>query len=91
MLDSDRPRRPVPAWVTAPPVDEVAPVAQAADAGLEARPTPAPTHAAHAAPVPTTAVASSAVPASIASLVEADAPAPDYPPQEDLLPPAPMS
>ncbi len=91
MLDSDRPRRPVPAWVTAPPVDEVAPVAQVADTGLEARPTPAPTHAAHAAPVPTTAVVSSAVPASIASLVEADASAPDYPPQEDLLPPAPMS
>ncbi|MCU0154662.1 hypothetical protein N8H10_18075, partial [Curtobacterium flaccumfaciens pv. poinsettiae] len=46
MPESDRPRRPVPAWQTAPPVDEVAPerVAAAGHAnasGREARPTPA--------------------------------------------------
>ncbi|MBF4615317.1 hypothetical protein [Curtobacterium sp. VKM Ac-1376] len=107
MPESDRPRRSVPAWVTAPPVDEVTPVERVAAAGhvgasgREARPAPAPSHAAHAALAPTTAVVSAAdapativpaaEPSSIASLVETDARVPDYPPQEDLLPPAPMS
>ncbi|MCS6582144.1 hypothetical protein [Curtobacterium citreum] len=110
MPESDRPRRPVPAWVTAPPVDEVAPERVAAAghvnaSGREARPTPASSRAAHAAPVPPTTVASAgtvpaadapalaptAEPASIAALVEADAPVPDFPPQQDLLPPAPTS
>ena len=39
MSDRDRPRRPVPAWVTAPPLDEVASGTSPAP-GLEARPTP---------------------------------------------------
>lgn len=106
MPESDRPRRPVPAWVTAPPVDEVAPERVAAAghvnaAGREARPTPASSRAAHAAPVPPTTVAPAthvpaahapaAEPASIAALVESDAPVPDFPPQQDQLPPAPMS
>ncbi|NQX23501.1 hypothetical protein [Curtobacterium sp. VKM Ac-2852] len=110
MPESDRPRRPVPAWVTAPPVDEVAPERVAAAghvnaSGREARPTPASSRAAHAAPVPPTTVtpggtaaaahapahAPTAEPASIAALVEADAPVPDFPPQQELLPPAPTS
>lgn len=110
MPESDRPRRPVPAWVTAPPVDEVAPERVAAAghvnaSGREARPTPASSRAAHAAPVPSTTVtpagnaaaahapahAPTAEPASIAALVEADAPVPDFPPQQELLPPAPTS
>lgn len=116
MPESDRPRRPVPAWVTAPPVDEVAPERVAAAghvnaSGREARPTPASSRAAHAAPVPPTTVAlagnaaaeqapaahvaaahaPTSEPASIAALVEADAPVPDFPPQQELLPPAPMS
>ena len=116
MPESDRPRRPVPAWVTAPPVDEVAPERVAAAghvnaSGREARPTPASSHAAHAAPVPPTTVAPAgnaaaeqapaahvpvahaptSEPASIAALVEADAPVPDFPPQQELLPPAPTS
>ncbi|UXN22052.1 hypothetical protein N8D77_00405 [Curtobacterium flaccumfaciens] len=116
MPESDRPRRPVPAWVTAPPVDEVAPERVAAAghvnaSGREARPTPASSRAAHAAPVPPTTVAPAgnaaaerapaahapaahaptSEPASIAALVEADAPVPDFPPQQELLPPAPMS
>jgi hypothetical protein len=110
MPESDRPRRPVPAWVTAPPVDEVAPERVAAAghvnaSGREARPTPAPSRAAHAAPVPPTTVtpagtapaaqasahAPTAEPASIAALVESDAPVPDFPPQQELLPPAPTS
>ncbi|MCS6554151.1 hypothetical protein [Curtobacterium flaccumfaciens] len=116
MPESDRPRRPVPAWVTAPPVDEVAPERVAAAghvnaSGREARPTPASSRAAHAAPVPPTTVAlagnaaaerapaahapaahaPTSEPASIAALVEADAPVPDFPPQQELLPPAPTS
>jgi hypothetical protein len=116
MPESDRPRRPVPAWVTAPPVDEVAPERVAAAghvnaSGREARPTPASSRAAHAAPVPPTTVAPAgnaaaerspaahapaahaptSEPASIAALVEADGPVPDFPPQQELLPPAPMS
>ncbi|WP_146245008.1 hypothetical protein [Curtobacterium sp. MCLR17_045] len=116
MPESDRPRRPVPAWVTAPPVDEVAPERVAAAghvnaSGREARPTPASSRAAHAVPVPPTTVAPAgnaaaeqspaahapaahaptSEPASIAALVEADAPVPDFPPQQELLPPAPTS
>lgn len=111
MPESDRPRRPVPAWVTAPPVDEVAPERVAAAghvnaSGREARPTPASSRAAHAATVPPTTVAPAGKvpaghapaahapvpePASIAALVEADAPVPDFPPHQDLLPPAPTS
>ncbi|MCS6567493.1 hypothetical protein NYQ35_01640 [Curtobacterium flaccumfaciens pv. flaccumfaciens] len=116
MPESDRPRRPVPAWVTAPPVDEVAPERVAAAghvnaSGREARPTPASSRAAHAAPVPPTTVtpagnaaaerapaahapaahAPTSEPASIAALVEADAPVPDFPPQQEMLPPAPTS
>ncbi|WIB34238.1 hypothetical protein [Curtobacterium sp. MCSS17_005] len=116
MPESDRPRRPVPAWVTAPPVDEVAPERVAAAghvnaSGREARPTPASSRAAHVAPVPPTTLtpagnvpaaqapaahapaahAPTSEPASIAALVEADAPVPDFPPQQELLPPAPTS
>ncbi|WP_442873452.1 hypothetical protein, partial [Curtobacterium sp. 8I-2] len=65
MPESDRPGRPVPAWVTAPPVDEVAPERVAAAghvnaSGREARPTPASSRAAHAAPVRPTTVTGSA-------------------------------
>ncbi|WP_144714381.1 hypothetical protein [Curtobacterium pusillum] len=90
--DEDRPRRAVPAWVTAPP--------ESAVAGLEARPAPA-----APAPVPESfpltvsasapeAVASAGtVPAPLAAppLVGGAVVVPDYPPQEDLLPPAPTS
>lgn len=100
MQDSDRPRRPVPSWVTAPVVEpaasapQVAPVA-AATTVREARPTPAPSRSAHGAPAPTTVLGSASQPtlepASIQTLVEDDVTAPDYPPQQDLLPPAPTS
>jgi hypothetical protein len=78
MPDDERPRRAVPAWVTAPPES----------AGLEARPAPV-----ASAPAPETVGPGSTLPT-----VESDpAPGtddivvPDYPPQEDLLPPAPTS
>ncbi|WP_131879030.1 ABC transporter permease [Curtobacterium sp. PhB191] len=77
----------------------------AASSGQEARPTPATSRAAHGAPAPTTVVGSAPrptatldptaaptpEPASIATLVEDDVTVPDYPPQQDLLPPAPTS
>ncbi|WP_248703514.1 hypothetical protein [Curtobacterium sp. MWU13-2055] len=77
----------------------------AASTGQEARPTPATSRAAHGAPAPTTVVGSAPQPtatldptaaptpepASIATLVEDDVTVPDYPPQQDLLPPAPTS
>ncbi|MBF4609303.1 hypothetical protein [Curtobacterium sp. VKM Ac-1393] len=86
--------------MTAPVVEpaasgpRVAPVA-AATTVREARPTAAPSRAAHGAPAPTTVPGSAPQPtlepASIQTLVEDDVTAPDYPPQQDLLPPAPTS
>ncbi|MFJ4220854.1 hypothetical protein [Curtobacterium luteum] len=128
MPESERPRRPVPAWVTAPPED-----------GLEARPAPATTAAAApvagstavvapapegvgaAAPVPAAAATAAAAeveaadpvagaPAPLAGVAGGSAPlaggsaplaggsapladvvVPDFPPDQDLLPPAPTS
>jgi hypothetical protein len=110
MQDSERPRRPVPSWVTAPVVEPAVAVERltpdaAASTGQEARHTPATSRTAHGAPAPTAVVGSApqptaalaptAVPtpepASIAALVEDDVAVPDYPPQQDLLPPAPTS
>ncbi|WP_439691177.1 hypothetical protein ACRQ4B_09410 [Curtobacterium sp. SP.BCo] len=90
MPDEDRPRRAVPAWVTAPPEGSATPASApsvAAD-GLEARPTPA-----APAPVPETAAPGDALPTvpSAPALSEDDIVVPDYPPQEELLPPAPTS
>ncbi|MBA8989974.1 hypothetical protein FHW23_001220 [Curtobacterium pusillum] len=80
MPDEDRPRRTVPAWVTAPP--------ESADDGLEARPA-----AVASAPTPETVAPVSALPApqSAPAFAEDDIVVPDYPPQEHLLPPAPTS
>lgn len=87
--DSERPRRPVPAWVTTPFVDGAA--------DQEARPA-----SATSAPVPETveptppqvaavsAPAPSSAPDAVAVL-DPDAVAPDYPPVEEHLPPAPTS
>ncbi|MBM7801160.1 hypothetical protein JOE58_000411 [Curtobacterium luteum] len=123
MPESERPRRPVPAWVTAPPED-----------GLEARPAPATTAAAlpvagppvagppvagppvagpTAVVAPAPAGVAAAAPAAAAAEVEAadpvaggsapladvvggsaplaDVVVPDFPPDQDLLPPAPTS
>lgn len=110
MQDSERPRRPVPSWVTAPVVEPAVAVERlapdvAASTGQEARHTPATSRTAHgasaptavvgSAPQPTATLAPTAVPtpepASIATLVEDDVAVPDYPPQQDLLPPAPTS
>ncbi|MET3451307.1 hypothetical protein [Curtobacterium sp. 1544] len=79
MPDDERPRRAVPAWVTAPPEGD----------GLEARPTPV-----ASAPAPETVGPGSTlptVPPASAPDDDADIVVPDYPPQEDLLPPAPTS
>ncbi|QKS11711.1 hypothetical protein HUN58_15330 [Curtobacterium sp. Csp1] len=97
MPDRDRPRRPVPAWVTAPPHAAVTSVV--ADPGLEAH--PAPVVASHLSErVASTAAAAELPPAAVAS-AEPDSGAqlpspedvvvPDFPPQQDLLPPAPTS
>lgn len=106
MQDSERPRRPVPSWVTAPVVEPAVAVERlapdvAASTGQEARPTPATSRTTHGAPAPTAVVGSAPQPtatldptpepASIATLVEDDVAVPDYPPQQDLLPPAPTS
>lgn len=110
MQDSERPRRPVPSWVTAPVVEPAVSVERlapdaAASTGQEARHTPATSRTAHGAPAPTAVVGSAPLPtatlaptaeptpepASIATLVEDDVAVPDYPPQQDLLPPAPTS
>lgn len=110
MQDSERPRRPVPSWVTAPVVEPAVSVERlapdaAASTGQEARHTPATSRTAHGAPAPTAVVGSAPQPtatlaptaeptpepASIATLVEDDVAVPDYPPQQDLLPPAPTS
>lgn len=103
--DEERPRRAVPAWVTAPPEDgSVAPAAdRVSDPGLEARPTPV-----GSAPAPETVgsdtvfSAPQSAPAPVGEghvgerfaaegLVAEGLVVPDYPPQEDLLPPAPTS
>ncbi|ROP65699.1 hypothetical protein EDF55_0138 [Curtobacterium sp. ZW137] len=106
MHDSDRPRRPVPAWVTAPfvdgavgPGDGAAGSVDTSGTGLEARPTPVPS-----APAPETIesraprVTPGSVPApgsapgpAAQHALDPDAVVPDYPPTEALLPPAPMS
>lgn len=76
MPESERPRRPVPAWVTAPPED-----------GLEARPAPATTATVVPVAGPTVAAAAPADgPAPLGDVV-----VPDFPPDQDLLPPAPTS
>lgn len=97
MPDRDRPRRPVPAWVTAPPHAAVTSVV--ADPGLEAH--PAPVVASHLSErVASTAAAAELPPAAVASAEHAsgaelpspeDVVVPDFPPQQDLLPPAPTS
>ena len=80
MSDQDRPRRAVPAWVTAPPE-------RADDDGLEARPA-----AVTSAPAPEAAAPVSALPEQPAPTLLADEIiVPDYPPEEHLLPPAPTS
>ncbi|OII11871.1 hypothetical protein [Curtobacterium sp. MCBA15_008] len=98
--DEERPRRAVPAWVTAPPEDgSVAPAAdRVSDPGLEARPTPvgsapAPETVGSATVFPAPQSAPSVVPDEFAAegLVADGIVVPDYPPQEDLLPPAPTS
>ncbi|MGN8050537.1 hypothetical protein ACTJKO_12695 [Curtobacterium sp. 22159] len=76
--DEDRPRRAVPAWVTAPP--------ESAPEVLEARPAPV-----ASAPVPETVATASPAAQSAPALPDADVVVPDFPPQEDLLPPAPTS
>lgn len=91
MSDSDRPRRPVPAWVTAPVTDdtsgqEAPPAAATPPAVRSAEPTaPAVTP-----PVPPVAAAPAPAPVS-RPVLDPDAVVPDYPPSEDLLPPAPTS
>ncbi len=97
MPDRDRPRRPVPAWVTAPPHAAVTTVV--ADPGLEAHPTPV--VASHLSErVATTAAAAELPPAAVPSAEHdsathlpspEDVVVPDFPPQQDLLPPAPTS
>ncbi|RDH96926.1 hypothetical protein DEU32_10892 [Curtobacterium sp. AG1037] len=97
MPDRDRPRRPVPAWVTAPPHAAVTTVV--ADPGLEAHPAPA--VASHLSErVATTAAAAELPPAAVASAEPGpvthlpspeDVVVPDFPPEQDLLPPAPTS
>lgn len=88
--DEERPRRAVPAWVTAPPEDGsgASVPTHVSDPGLEARPTPV-----GSAPAPETVgpVASFPAPQSAPVLSAEDVVVPDYPPQEDLLPPAPTS
>ena len=81
MPDQDRPRRPVPAWVTAPPED-------AAPAGLEERPA-----AAASAPVADGVAPVPALPEvqPAPTVVEDEIVVPDFPPDEHLLPPAPTS
>ncbi|MGL3200695.1 hypothetical protein ACSW7Y_14265, partial [Curtobacterium flaccumfaciens] len=136
MPDSDRPRRPVPAWVTAPPEDALeARPAPAASAPVEpaagSTATSAPvehtagsttasaraTHTAGATPVLPSVPPGSASPAPAAEpgaltsdrpddgIVDAATPGaatpsassplavvvPDFPPDQDLLPPAPTS
>ena len=96
MPDDERPRRAVPAWVTAPPEDP----------GLEARPTPAASTplpgAVGSAPVagapgspapvePTTTTTAAAVEGTAAVPASDDLVVPDFPPEEHLLPPAPTS
>lgn len=100
MPDSDRPRRPVPAWVTAP-VDDAASGPGAA-AGLEARPgsapsDPAPETPGHTAPTgsgtrgPAPVVAADDARPDALPHLDPSAVVPDYPPSEDDLPPAPTS
>ena len=87
--DSERPRRPVPAWVTTPFVegaaDQEARPASAASAPVPetVEPTP-PQVAAATTPAPSSAPDAAAV-------LDPDAVAPDYPPVEEHLPPAPTS
>ena len=84
MPDDERPRRAVPAWVTAPPEDP----------GLEALPTPA-----ASTPLPGSVGSAPVEPTTTAAAAEGTAavPAPDdlvvpdFPPEEHLLPPAPTS
>ncbi len=117
MPDSDRPRRPVPAWVTAVPEDALeARPASAASAPAEHVVGSTATTAAEAAPV-VAAVSRPAHDAAVARpehVAAADTPGapdvpgaplgdagsvdsplgvvvPDFPPDEDLLPPAPTS
>lgn len=86
MLDSDRPRRAVPAWVTAPYVDDDA-------SGREARPDPRTSAPVEDVVAPDTAAAEAGTTALAAPEVTEplDVVVPDFPPDEDLLPPAPTS
>jgi hypothetical protein len=89
MPDSDRPRRPVPAWVTAPYV-EGAQGSTVLEAPL-ASATPAP--AAHTAGSTPSHVAPGSVPApmSVPGVEHPEIVVPDYMPSEEHLPPAPTS
>lgn len=93
--DEDRPRRAVPAWVTAPPED-VSAADSALAAGLEARPTAATSvavveTAGSSSPAPAPAPAPAPDPQVVPALSAEGLVVPDYPPREDLLPPAPTS
>ncbi len=94
MPDSDRPRRPVPAWVTAPhdgpdtrETTREAPPAPATSAPVVATP-----ESTSPAPVPADPVGPAALtPPSGLPVLDPHAVVPDYPPSEELLPPAPTS
>jgi hypothetical protein len=83
MPESERPRRPVPTWVTAPPEDDRRPSPDRATVAG----TP-PTVASVAASVVSGREARTA-PATPA--LDPNAVVPDFPPQQELLPPAPTS
>ncbi|WP_146236688.1 MULTISPECIES: hypothetical protein [unclassified Curtobacterium] len=108
MPESERPRRAVPAWVTAPPEDarpaEAAPAPASAGAVPGIGTVPAGTVPAASAVPAGTFPAASAVPAGTVPAVDLEAHhttappvldpnavAPDYPPAQELLPPAPTS
>lgn len=104
MPESERPRRAVPAWVTAPPEDARPVVAAptAASAGVApavgsvevsgrpvARALPAVGTAHAVGTVPAVGLEAHLAPAAPA--LDPNAVAPDYPPAQELLPPAPTS
>ncbi|PZE61176.1 hypothetical protein DEJ24_05685 [Curtobacterium sp. MCPF17_001] len=93
MPESERPRRAVPAWVTAPPEDARPAEAALTGASAGAVPTVATIPAAGTVPavgaVP--AVGLEAHRTSAPPVLDPNAVAPDYPPAQELLPPAPTS
>lgn len=91
MPDSDRPRRPVPAWVTAPYVESAqsTTVLEAPPASASTAPAAATAGSArsHVAPGPIAAP----VPLRVPEAEHAEIVVPDYMPSEEHLPPAPTS